>query len=303
MFKKIFLTLVLVLSGSLTASAQEYQYIGIQGSWWNQNYAGEGFALEEYGDGFMVGYWYTYGLMGEQMWLLGTGERDGNTVVLEMIRTHGGILAHPTNPEGVTEEQWGTVTLEILDCTHIEMSYQRLDGESGGYPITRLLRAPLAAGSCNSVQVESNEPPPETDPPEEPPEEEPPVEPTVDIRLQKLSATGQWEDVEIPFTGLAVIHKTYVGSPDRITLFRFRVVAEDGDLVFGSITAQEPTGVSQPTVEGIWPGLSFAEGSEVEFRLDSNLTGGLRVYPHYSAFVEGYGEILNLTVRLSTQTQ
>jgi hypothetical protein len=48
--------------------------------------------------------------------------------------------------------------------------------------------------------------------------------------------------------------------------------------------------------------MSFPQGSEVGFSLDSNMTGGARVYPHYSVFVEGYGEIVNLTVRLSTQT-
>ena len=47
-------SLVLILAGGMTASAQEYQYIGVQGSWWNSDYAGEGFALEEYGDGFMI---------------------------------------------------------------------------------------------------------------------------------------------------------------------------------------------------------------------------------------------------------
>lgn len=302
MFKKILFSLVLFLAGGMTASAQEYQYIGIQGSWWNENYSGEGFALEEYGDGFMVGYWYTYGEMGEQMWLIGTGERDGNTVVLQMIRTHGGILANPNSAQGVTEEIWGTVTLEIADCTHIDMTYERLDGATGGYPITRLLRTPLAAGTCNAIQMGSTEGPPEEDPPPDdpPPEEEPPPAPMIDLRLQKRSAVGTWEDVEIPFTGLAVINKTFFGEPDRITLFRFRLIADSGEMVFGNISADEPTGISQPSVENIHSGYSFPQGAEIEFTLDSNLTGGERVYPHYGVYVENYGEVLNLTVRLST---
>lgn len=301
MFKKILLSLVLILVGGLPASAQEYHYIGVQGSWWNPEYAGEGFALEEYGDGFMIAYWYTYGTMGEQMWLLGTGQREGNTVVLDMVRTSGGIMADPSISERVDEEPWGTVTLEIVDCGHINMSYESLDGQSGGYSILRLLNKPLAAGSCNSIQVEEPEEPPPVEEP--PPEEEPPPQaPVVSITLQKRSATGQWQDMDIPFWGLAVINKTYVGNPPRIDLFRFRIVVEEGELIIASVFTSEPTGISQPSIEGIRSGMKFPEGAEVTFTLESNLTGGERVYPYYSVHIEGVGQILDLTVRLSTQT-
>lgn len=308
MIKKILLAIFLTLAGGLTASAQELTYIGVQGSWWNQEYAGEGFAIEEYGDGFIIAYWYTYSEMGQQMWLMGTGQREGNTVELEMLRTHGGAMADAGNPEFVSEEVWGTVTLQVNDCGHIEMSYESVTGVTGGYPISRLLPKPLAAGACNGIELEGPdqpEPPPETDPPvEDPPVEDPPEEEPaeVNIRLQKRDATGGWQDVEIPFTGLAVINKSYGGNPDRITLFSFRIVAEEGDLVFGNIIASEPTGIAQPSVEGVTPGWSFQEGSIVGLQLDSNPTGGERVYPWYNVHVEGVGEIINLTVRLSTTT-
>lgn len=292
---------MLVLAGVVTASAQEYQYIGVQGSWWNVNFAGEGFAIEEYGDGFMIAYWYTYDEDGQQMWLLGTGEREGNTVVLDMVRTSGGSMADMGNPENVTEEPWGTVTLEIEDCSHINMSFESLSGLSGAYSLLRLLRAPLAAGSCNAIEVEAPEPP-ETDPPVEDPPPEPPEAPPVTLRLQKRVGVSDWQDVDIPFTGLAVIHKSYSGNPPRISLFNFRLIAEGGEVTFGNVTASEPTGISEPSVEGISPGMSFPEGSIINFSLESNTTGGVRVYPFYNVWVEGYGEIVNLTVRLSTQS-
>ena len=305
MFKKIALSLLLMVMGTVSASAQdsEYRYVGVQGSWWNSDYAGEGFAIEEYGDGFMIAYWYTYGDMGQQMWLIGTGERDGNSVVLEMRQTEGGIMADPSSREGVTEHVWGTVTLNITDCGHIDMSYESLDGLVGGYTLSKLDPRPLAAGSCNAIQVEAPQPP-VTDPPEE--EEEPPVtEPPaaeVSVTLQKRSATGQWEDVAIPFWGLAVINKSYVGNPGRIELFRLRVRVLDGEAVIGNVSATEPTGIGHPSVEGILPGMTFPEGSDIVFSLESNLTGGARIYNHYSVFVEGVGEVVNLTVRLSTQS-
>lgn len=303
MLKKILLSLILTFAGALTASAQELHYIGIQGSFWHPEYAGEGFSVEEYGDGFMVAYWYTYGDMGEQMWLIGTGQRDGNTVELEMVRASGGVMADPSNPENVIEEVWGTVTLQINDCGHMNMSYETVTGETGGYPLIRLLSRPLAAGSCNAIVIETEDDPAEEEPPpeEEPPEEEDPAT-EVDIQLQKRGPTGEWVNVEYPFTGLAVINKSYVGNPQRITLFRFRIVVESGRLVIGGVSASEPTGIAQPTVEGILPGMSFPEGSEVVFDLESNLTGGERVYPYYNVHVEGVGEIINLTVRLSTES-
>lgn len=305
MFNKIFLALVLTFGGALTASAQEFQYIGIQGSWWNPEYTGEGFSVEEYGDGYMIAYWYTYGEMGQQMWLIGTGEREGNTVTLEMRRTSGGVMADPSNGDNVMEEVWGTVTLQINDCGHMDMSYETITGETGGYPLSRLLSRPHAAGSCSAIEIppEEEDPPVEEEPPgeEEPPPEEDPT-PVVEVTLQKWIATGTWVDVEYPFTGLAVINKDYIGDPGRITLFRFRIVVEEGELIIGAVSASDPSGISQPSVEGILPGMSFPEGSEVMFSLDSNLTGGARVYPHYSVFAEGVGEIVNLTVRLSTQT-
>lgn len=302
MYKKILLSLVLTFAGVATASAQEFHYFGIQGSWWHPEYAGEGFSVEEYGDGYMIAYWYTYGEMGEQLWLIGTGERDGNTVTLEMVRTSGGIMADPFNNENVMEEVWGTVTLQINDCGHMDMNYETLTGETGGYSLIRLRSLPLAAGTCGAVEIEPEDDPAEEEPPpeEDPPEQEP--APEVTVQLQKRGPTGLWENVEYPFTGLAVINKTYVGNPKRITLFRFRIVVEKGKLVIGSVIASEPTGIAKPSVEGILPGMSFPEGSEVVFDLESSLTGGARVYPYYNVHVEGVGEIINLTVRLSTQT-
>ncbi len=303
MFKKIALTMFLIFAGSLTAAAQEIQYIGVHGSWWNPDFAGEGFAIEEYGDGFVIAYWYTYTETGEQMWLIGTGQRQGNTVLLDMYRTEGGAIADPTASETLTESLWGTVSLEVENCGHINMTFSSFDGLTGGYHLLRLRNNPLAAGSCNAIELpeEEVEEPPETDPPEEEPPEEPPA-PTVEITMQKQIAGGQWVDIEVPFWGLAVIHKTVGGSAPRLDLFRLRIEAVDGDVVIESFSANEPTGVAHPSIEGLWPGMRIPQGTEAVFTLESNTTGGARVYPYYSVFLQDYGQIVDLTVRLSTQS-
>jgi hypothetical protein len=310
--KKIALFLILAFAGGITASAQEteqhFQYLGVQGSWWNVEFAGEGFSVEEFSDGFMIAYWYTYDDEGEQMWLIGTGTRVGNTVELEMVRTRNGLFANPISFQHLTEESWGTVTLQINDCGTMDMSYDSLDGKSGGYPIYRLLTKPSASGgSCSAVEYDPPEAPepPVIDPPEPP--TEPPVEPPpaagITVTMEKRLATGHWVDIDVPFWGLAVIHKTYVGNPSRIELFRLRITVEHGDLTIGSVIASEPTGVSQPSIDGIRPGMTFPQGSQIIFSLESNMTGGQRVYPYYAVHAEGLGQIVDLTVRLSTQTQ
>jgi len=301
MLKKVALTLFLIMAGSVTASAQELQYIGVQGSWWNPNFAGEGFAIEEYGDGFVIAYWYTYDEDGNQLWLIGTGEKQGNTVELEMYRTEGGVLGDPDSSETVSEILWGRVTLDVEDCGHINMSYESQGGLSGGYQVMRLRNNPLAAGSCNAIELGEEPEEPETPPDDG---EDPPEEPAAEITvtMQKVLPGGIWVDVDTPFTGLAVIHKDVAGSIPRIILFRLKITAEQGDVVIESFSAEESTGVSFPSIEGIYPGMVIPEGTEATFTLESNTTGGLRVYPEYNLWLRDYGEAVNLTVRLSTGT-
>lgn len=301
MFKKIALSLFLIFAGSLTAAAQELQYIGVQGSWWNPEFAGEGFAIEEYGDGYVIAYWYTYDEAGNQMWLIGTGQKQGNTVVLDMYRTEGGILADPSSSEILTEILWGNITLEVENCGRINMTYEGLEGVTGGYQLLRLRNNPLAAGSCNAIELPEEPAPPETDPPEEPPPEEPPA-PTINVTMEKQIAGGQWVDVSVPFWGLAVIHKTVSGASPRMDLFRLKVSSDDSDIVIESYAANEPTGVSNPSIEGLWPGMRIPRGTEAVFTLESNTTGGQRVYPYYSVYLQDVGQIVDLTVRLSTQS-
>lgn len=303
MLRKIALILALTLGFSVTAPAQEFHYIGVQGSWWNGLYAGEGFSLEEYEDGFIIAYWYTYDPMGNQMWLIGTGTREGNTVVLEMNRTEGGLLADPGNPDSVVEEPWGTVTLSISSCGEMEMSYENMTGETGGYALSRLLNSPLAGSACNAVEQEP-EPEPEPDPPveEPPPEEEPPPdpEPSVDITLQKWNATGEWIDIEIPFSGHTVINNSWVGNVSRVPVMQLRILVNKGDLKITQVTASEASGISSPGFTGIKTGQTYQEGSIVSFTLDSNLTRSVTVHPNYKVFGHELGEILNLTIALTT---
>ena len=73
-------------------------------------------------------------------------------------------------------------------------------------------------------------------------------------------------------------------------------------MVIESFLTSESTGVAYPSIEGLYPGMVIPEGTEAVFTLESNTTGGERVYPEYKLFLQDYGEVVNLIVRLSTET-
>ena len=63
------------------------------GSWYNPEQSGHGFSIEysELSDGtpLFVAYWYVYDTEGNPIFLIGTGEPEGNSVVLEFTAPYG----------------------------------------------------------------------------------------------------------------------------------------------------------------------------------------------------------------------
>ena len=80
---------------------------------------GEGFHLAVEGDGtIFVMTWYTY-LNGEQVWMIGSGTRDGSRLVFEsMVITHGAKFGSEFDPANVVREIFGTITAEFSDCNN-----------------------------------------------------------------------------------------------------------------------------------------------------------------------------------------
>jgi len=82
---------------------------------------GEGFHLAVEGDGStFVMTWYTY-LDGEQVWLIGSGTRDGSRLVFEqMVITSGAKFGSEFNPADVVREIFGSITVDFSDCNNFK---------------------------------------------------------------------------------------------------------------------------------------------------------------------------------------
>ena len=80
---------------------------------------GEGFHLAVEGDGStFVMTWYTY-LDGEQVWLIGSGVRNGSRLVFaDMVITSGANFGSEFDPADVVREIFGTITADFSDCNN-----------------------------------------------------------------------------------------------------------------------------------------------------------------------------------------
>ena len=80
----------------------------LSGSWYNPYHNGEGLAVEVLSGKQAHLTWYTYDKLGNQAWLSGVGEVNGNTITVpNALITRGGIFGCSFNPETVQRNHWG----------------------------------------------------------------------------------------------------------------------------------------------------------------------------------------------------
>jgi hypothetical protein len=99
---------------------------GLNGNWWNGfDRNGEGFQVEiseKAGGGLtFVATFYSYDLMGNQIFLIAVGDVIGNTAEVAVFITDGGMYGEGLGDLG-TEEQWGTGTFTAESCGSIHMA-------------------------------------------------------------------------------------------------------------------------------------------------------------------------------------
>lgn len=89
------------------------------GSWLSPGRDGEGWVIEKLSDEVAGFYWFTYppeGNEGDQQWLLGIGEIDGNRFTFDNVQiTSGAIFGNEFDPGDVVRETWGTIEFEFSD--------------------------------------------------------------------------------------------------------------------------------------------------------------------------------------------
>jgi hypothetical protein len=93
---------------------------GITGSWFLDARDGEGYNIEIVGsalDPQLLAYFYTYDDAGNQMWLVGQGEANGDTAVVPVQVTSGPVYGDDYDRDDVLREDWGTLTFKFSSCT------------------------------------------------------------------------------------------------------------------------------------------------------------------------------------------
>ncbi len=127
---------------------------GISGSWYNPSQDGHGFALEVLPQSRLGVYWFAYESNGNQAWMNGVGEIDGDMVTVPVIVTRGGSFGNDFDPHSVIKEDWGNLTFTFDSCDSGVVTYDGKFG-SGSTSITRLSRH--AGLTCNEPLL-SNSP-------------------------------------------------------------------------------------------------------------------------------------------------
>lgn len=132
------------------------------GAWYDEDAPGQGYLLQVLDqDGVQTAmvFWFTYDAQGNQQWLNGLGEVDGESVTVELLYNSGGELtASGFSNAGLTSESWGTLTLSFHNCNKGTASYEAVDPTygSGSHVIKRLSKT---IGSECSGGVSDNTPP------------------------------------------------------------------------------------------------------------------------------------------------
>jgi cytochrome c peroxidase len=108
------------------------------GSWYDIKHDGEGWLIEITSNNQGVITWYTYDGEGNQVWLLGVGVIQDNSIdIADMLITSGGVFGPLFDPDAVVLEPWGSLLVEFIDCNSANFTYRSSAG-TGVLHATRL---------------------------------------------------------------------------------------------------------------------------------------------------------------------
>lgn len=119
------------------------------GAWYVATRSGEGWLVEDLGNGQSVVYWFTYDPAGEQAWTIGVGTRDGGRIAIDgNVITSGTRFGAAFDAAAVHRDAWGTLTFDFGDCDHVTVAYasSRAGYGSGAREAQRLTA--LAGAPC-----------------------------------------------------------------------------------------------------------------------------------------------------------
>jgi len=117
-FEQITLALTRVVPTTCGGGGVVGDALSWMGAYFDAQRDGEGFHFGVEEGSVFVMTWYTY-LNGKQVWLIGTGTRDGMRVVFDnMVITSGADFGSAFNPADVVRQTFGSIIVDFTDCNH-----------------------------------------------------------------------------------------------------------------------------------------------------------------------------------------
>jgi hypothetical protein len=127
-FEQTTLTLTRIVP-TACGSGTQGESQSLMGAYYDPNRDGEGFHLGVEVNGVFVMTWYTY-LNGRQVWMIGTGIRDGQRVVFgDVVITSGTGFGSEFDPSEVIKEPFGEIVVDFSDCNNFTATVNSLRPE------------------------------------------------------------------------------------------------------------------------------------------------------------------------------
>jgi hypothetical protein len=115
------------------------------GALFDPNRDGEGFHLGVEAGELFIMTWYTY-LNGQQVWLIGTGLRNGQQIVFsDVVVTSGADFGSQFDPNDVVRTPFGSIVMDVVDCNNFTAT---VDTELPEFEDIVLNVTKIVAGAC-----------------------------------------------------------------------------------------------------------------------------------------------------------
>lgn len=142
---KILKTLIFIhiaIIASLAHASEPIITKSFTGGWHDPSKNGQGFLLEiirSNGQKKALSTWFTFDTTGNQYWLIGVGEIQGQSINFEMLLPQGGKFGDAHDPSNMSNTYWGDVTFNFTNCNEGTVNWEpQLAGfESGSMPVIR----------------------------------------------------------------------------------------------------------------------------------------------------------------------
>ncbi len=133
------------------ADAARTLYNGFTGTWWNPSRSGEGVFIHELQNDTLIVAWFTYDPAnpGKQLYLVGSAAVTDDTVAVDVVSTSGGVFGTDFNPALVQRPPWGRLTLALVGCETLNLTYSPSGGTGGTIQLQRIL--PMTSALCEPV--------------------------------------------------------------------------------------------------------------------------------------------------------